>query len=387
MDKERSSERIIENGKQMTLQLIESFDYFPASNTNDAILSRLGMGKWFFYVNIAALGGMSIVTGTSTPFNSGKALRRATTVAQFDRLIQMAYPVPRVTEGYIGCHLFAESNYNANFGVSFMDSTSFEPHISVTMDVLGRMNVWLGRPLTGTLLGTTSVGVFNKEAWFHLEVYTLIDDTVGEVEVRINTETVLDLVNVDTRNGQLSSFDLVGVIGTNDAGSNPIQYEYWRLDDFYYLDTAGTVNNTWKGNVRAKMQMAIADGATNDWAIGGSAPAATNWESVINTDTDDTKFVLGDPTELDLYDIDPNLNSPLVHALQVRGAHMMNDATQRAITHQVRVDGVNYPFDEEHYLFQSWAYHRSIMELNPDTGVGWTGTEVNGVEIGQEVTL
>jgi hypothetical protein len=51
----------------------------------------------------------------------------------------------------------------------------------------------------------------------------------------------------------------------------------------YFNDAAGSMNNTFLGNVRVKSQFTASAGDSTQFTIGGSAPAATNWQSVLNT--------------------------------------------------------------------------------------------------------
>jgi hypothetical protein len=130
----------------------------------------------------------------------------------------------------------------------------------------------------------------------------------------------------------------------------------------------------------------IADGATDNFSIGGSSPAATHWQSVLNQNLDDTKYEYSSNVgDIDLFTPDPNLNSPLVHALQVRTALRQDDATQRVARHLLRISGLNYVGTVDHYTNQTYTFYRTRWELNPNTGVSFTGAEVNGLQPGVKV--
>jgi len=339
----------------------------------------------------------NVVTGR---FGFGKAINL--TGASGNGVNQFyAFPLGGTkTEVYVGVAVKWDNitSYTSGGCIGFFDAVNQQFQFTVRLDKFGVIRViqgptnpatpWGNLPFYGppTVLATSVMGVFQENEDFYLEIHGIIDDTSGEVEVRVNTVTVISAVNIDTRGGTLSTtIDAItlGWLSSGAPGSWNVSY-----DDLYVNDTAGLTCNSWMGNQRVKSQFVIGDGSTLDFTIGGTSPAATHWQSVLNQNLDDTKFVYS-PTvgDIDLYQIDPNLNSPLVNVLQVRSALRQDDSTQRAAQHLVHISGVDYLNPLVHYTNQSYTFYKSRWEVNPDTGVGFTGAEVNGLQPGIDVSI
>jgi hypothetical protein len=225
------------------------------------------------------------------------------------------------------------------------------------------------------------MGVFQEDQDFFLEIHGVIASSGGSVEVRVNTVPVISLTGANTQGATITTCDSI-FLGIYVPGGGVEGH----FDDLYVNDTSGGVNDSWLGNVRVKTQFMIANGFTNDFSIGGTSPAATHWQSVLNQNLDDTKFEyspnIGD---IDLFTPDPNLNSPLVHAVQVRMALRQDDATQRVARALVRVSGTNYVGSVDQYTNQTFTMYRERWQLNPNTGVSFTGAEVNAIQAGVKV--
>lgn len=369
----------------MTLRLIEGFDWLPTTADNGTFQALMGQSQYYFASSL--LGSPAAWnTNTTTAFNYGNSLLINYQDAQFDTLNQLYYPVGQHDEGFMGYRLLVQPDHTGWVGMTFYDAVSGGNQISIVCRPNGMVYVYRGAPFSGVLLITSDPGSFYMGSWFYLEARVVISDTVGAVEVRINTKTVIDLTVSDTQATALPYFDMVGIRGRNSTGS-AAWYENQYFDDIYFCDTAGTVNNGFLGNVRVKTQFTSADGDNIDFLIGGSSPAATNWQSVQNNSLDLTKLVYS-PTvgDYDLYEMDPNVNAPYVHAVQVRTGARQDDATQRLLHNQLKTPaGTLIDGPTDHYLNQTISVYRDIYEINPDTGTFYTGTEANGTQAGFKV--
>jgi hypothetical protein len=233
-----------------------------------------------------------------------------------------------------------------------------------------------------TVLGASDLGVFYYDTWFNLEVKYHINNTSGYVEVRVDGKTVLSLVDVDTQNTANAYANAIGC-GKRGSSSNMSAY----VDDFAAWDTTGGVNDDWLGTNRVKTQFVIANGDNIDSTIGGTSPAATNWQSVLNYDLDDTKYVYIPYTavgDYDLYDVDPNISAPIVHAVQIRVGARQDDATQLIMRTLLKSGSTTTEGPDEH-LSQTYNHYFDMFDLNPDTGFGWTQSEANAIQVGYKL--
>jgi hypothetical protein len=254
-------------------------------------------------------------------------------------------------------------------------SYSFEPN--------GVIKVWKGPPAGGgTPIASSVTGSYQEDEWFHCEAKGTIDASTGGLEVRVNTVPKIQLVSADTKNTATSYFDSVFLGGwttnfnVSVSSSHPIVF-----DDMFVNDTTGAENNDWSGNLRAYGMPMIANGYLNNFTIGGSSPASTHWQSVLNSLLDDTKFEYSPNVgDIDAFQPDPVINGPPVRVIQMRAALRQDDATQRVARLGIRIAGNNYFGTVDQYTNQTFTFYKDRFELSPDTGVTATGTEVNGCQ-------
>jgi hypothetical protein len=297
------------------------------------------------------------------------------------QLVRPILPGMTFTTGVIGLAMYIGKTSITPFNVQFYDAIYDAPQVSIEFTANGVVSAYRGGPTTN-LLGSSYAGAYYFDEWFYLEAKATIGNPGGALEVRINTVPILAFPTVNTQATGRAVFDstcfatrTVGLGQTFAAG----------IDDVYVLDDAGSVNNTFLGNVRVKTQFTAGAGDLTQFAIGGSAPAATNWQSVLNKALDDTKFV-SSPTvgQEDLYAIEAILTSAQVHGVQVRSGMRQDDSTQRVGHNVLKMGGVSAE-GGDHYLNQSYTHYMDIFELNPSTGLGMTGTQLNAGQIGPKV--
>lgn len=104
-----------------------------------------------------------------------------------------------------------------------------------------------------TELDETAEVVFSQNVACYVEVKFVIHDTAGSVEVRVDGTTVLNLTNQDTRNGTPTT--------ANTLRFGPFMY----IDDLYILDTTGSTNNDFLGDVKVVAVLPDSDGTHTDF--------------------------------------------------------------------------------------------------------------------------
>ena len=356
--------------------LVDGFDWFP-SGQSTATRQRLWAANDFFAHSSFTFTG-DVETGR---FGFGKAL-----LLNSNPLGEAGYVVPvgsNVSTGFIGHALFIypDNTDGALPSIAFYDGVANTPQLWIAFCPNGVIKVYRGDP-SGTLLANSAPGSFQENEWFHCEAKALIASSGGTLEVRINTVPVIQLTGANTQNTSVAYFDCIFLGGY--FSSN--QTIHCSFDDLFVNDTTGSQNNTWLGNVRVKTQFMIANGATNNFTIGGSSPAATHWQSVLNQLLDDTSYEYDSTvSDIDLFTPDPNLNSPLVHSLQVRMGLRQDDATQRVARAQLRIGSTVYSGVVDQYTNQTYTFYKERFQLNPATSVAFTGADVNGLQAGVKV--
>jgi hypothetical protein len=373
----------------MACLIQDGFDWFPAGQI-DTVRKRLwGANQFFGHDN----GGDLAADCVPGRFNSGKAFSLYGSVRGFSG-VWSGYVVPHgagpLSTGYYGMAVFVDPLLpsGARPLLGFFDAVNDAPQICFTFEQNGVIKVWQGEPDTSRLLCTSDANAFQENVWFHCEAKPVIANTGGGVEIRINTVPKVQLTGADTQFTAVAGFDsvMLGAWSTSPfvgiGSDHPVIF-----DDMFFYDTTGTAQNTWGGNLRVKTQFMIANGATDNFTIGGTSPQPTQWQSVLNQLLDDTSFVYS-PTagDIDLFTPDPTLNAPLVRCVQVRAAMRQDDATQRVGRALIRIGGTNYLGTTDFYTNQdNYTFYKERWQLSPATGVSFTGSEVNGLQAGVKV--
>lgn len=368
----------------MSVKLQEGFDWL----TSSSVLTQLGYAGYYYTTNESLItGGVTYSRRSDTAFGDGYAVRMNVDSIWDAERVGTIFPLDNTeTELTFGIRLripsiFDQNGNRAAYIALWEGTTNNLPQLSLSFDTNGVIRLWRGTPNLGTLLGNTLMANWYYDTWFFIEIQALIANSGGYAEVRMNTETIISVSSIDTQALSTANVDSV-FAGLYYEGENPPTDGYIDFDDIYASDLSGTVNNDFLGNVRTRTMTIVGDGDVIQMAIGGTSPAATNWQSVANTALDDTKYVKGDPTEYDLYDVNAILNSPLVRSLQLKAAMKMDDATQRTGTFKIKTNGTEYTNSQVHYVNQSYTFYWSRWEINPDTSAQFTGDEVNAIQAG-----
>lgn len=370
----------------MTLRLIEGFDYLPETPTG-AVLGALGWSGSLSrvrFVESTAFGyGKSMVWRASSGiFTVSKFLRGKWTQ---DYIIGMRLNLP--TRGFND-----DGGLNQPYSLVAYDNTASRlTQWMLNFDQFGTMSFVAYLNGTRSVFARTVPFAFVPGNWFYLEIKISPGYGDGTLELRVNTVPVLSLSNVRTADGTpILPETLPGITHLawvyNTISTSGANSEDWYTDDVYFLTMDGDNNNDYLGNVRVKYMSVIGDASPIEWSIGGTTPAPTNWQSVLNIDLNDTSYVststIGDT---DLYDVDPNLDTPYVYGVELAGAYRQDDATQRFVRNVLK-SGSTIIEGAENATNQTYVYFYDIFELNPETGVPFTGAELNSVDIGPRLT-
>lgn len=358
----------------MTLRLIDGFDYMAGASSIPTLLQASG---WSGDTSTGS-------TSTSTAFGYGVALdwTGASNSATRRRWLRGRYTGMTV----LGMRMYVPTVI-AEATIRFYDTmSSTKVQWELTFSATGNI-IWDG---PGSSAAQTYSMAFTPGRWFWLEIKSVPGyGTDGSLEIRVNTVPVLSLPAVTTAIGSVA-------LPATDPGFDTLEFflnritgfsgSAWAIDDMYFLDDTGTVNNDYLGNVRAKYLAPVSDQSIQ-WNIGGSAPAATNWQSVLNSSITDAKYVYSSTVgHQDLYGIDPNLNTPFVYGIELSGAYRMDDATQRVVANTL-LSGASSGQGVDHYINQDYTFYPDIFEFNPATALPFTGAEVNALKVGPEVIV
>jgi hypothetical protein len=324
--------------------------------------------KW----GTATGGGVSLVGG---PTSGGYAYW---TDNSYKRL---ARTLDDQTTWVVGVRHLWSGQYNSvllSTGGDLLHCISYGTGVQVRSEVTsdGRISVTTA---SGTY--TTSVPVLTALAWRYIEMKVFISSTVGTIDVRVDGDDVLNLTGINTNPVGIGVANTVG-IGYNDMG-HVYGNTAPRYTDYYVCDGTGATNNDFLGDIEVQTLFPTGSGNNSQW----SPLSGSNWENVEDGTPDyDTSYVYASlDGAIDTYTYsDMTAVSGVVRGIQ------HNIFARKASSGTVHVKPVSRPnatdFDGDSVaLSNSYQTILEVEEINPETGIGWTISDVNNAQFGQKV--
>lgn len=268
-------------------------------------------------------------------------------------------------------------------GFSFKCSTLPQMNVTIlrlldagTLQLEIRLNTdgTLSVTRNGSVLGTSSVSI-SSGSHFYFELKATIHDTLGSYELRLDGVSILSATGVDTKNTTNASINQIS-LGTSGTSLTNVVFTF---DDMYVLDTEGSSNNDFLGDVRIDairptsngywLQWSASSGTDHAALVDDVTPNTTDYVSTASVGNKDS-FVMSNP---------PSLASQSIYAVRVKVAALKDDAGSRSIKVGVR-SGTTESVSAALPLSTSQVYYSNIHETDPATGGAWTQAAVSAVE-------
>ena len=276
-------------------------------------------------------------------------------------------------EVYVGC---AFSTTGADLTVSFLGDSNTTTHITFIYSGTSKVFKVYRGTTSGTLLatGTTILGL---NAWHYAEMHVKISDTVGVAELRLDGATTNEITfSGDTKNA-----------GTNISVDSVLFIASTTLDftDVYICDTTGSTNNSWLGDVTVRTLTPNGNGAFSQ-LLGSDADSVNNYLLVNEQPVSSTQYTGSATTsQHDSYTMaDLPAGTTTVRGVQLNSYMAKSDATAGSSKGMLRIASTNY-YGATQTLTTTYATYTDPFDLNPNTTIAWTPTDVNGLETGMEV--
>lgn len=186
-----------------------------------------------------------------------------------------------------------------------------DPQVSVVLASTGDIIVLRGNrggAFGGTQIGITDEPVISANVYAMVECYFKISDTVGEVEVRVDGITVINLTGVDTMATLVASMSQY--IACNSVASDGVTID---ITDHSFCDVTGSLNNDFLGDVQWIRRDMVSDAALAEWTRNtGSADYAAVDDVAQDGDTTYLQgTVAGNVSEFEMQDV-PSQASEIV---------------------------------------------------------------------------
>lgn len=242
---------------------------------------------------------------------------------------------------------------------------------AIGVDGNGVIGFYRGTSATRTASSSASACPVNQ--WVHFETKIVLSNT-GSYEVRVNGTDVFSN----------SSFDTTGQSGTT-ADAVEIYGCKFKIDDFYILDSAGSVNNDFLGpNTVIKTLYPDGDNSVA-WT---RSTGSTNYSLVDDTGANgDTDYVeTNTATQKDLYDIGAISGVASVKGIQVRAISRVTGSMSHGLEIPVKSGATESAGSSTTIVSNTYASASRILETDPASGVAFTTSDISSLVVGIKKT-
>lgn len=321
----------------MALLFIEGFD--------DGLMQQKGwVGTW------SPTNYPSTVSGRF----GGKAMQEA-----YLGGIQRAYATPLTGTVILGCGAMPWGTTN---------TMTIVTHGMARLKIVTGGNLALYRSDTDAQVAITSGAVWSTgNVWRFIELKYVV--STGVCEVRVDGVVALS-GTVPT------AASITSIVFPNQANGT-----YINIDDIYVLDTTGTVNNTYLGDVRVQTLLPSADG-TNLAMTPDSG--TTHYNRVNEAAPDTTSYVsTASAGAKDSYRYQQlTANTSAVYGVAVTSYASKDAPVAAGVATLVRLGSTDYVNAQVQSLSASWVAGTDLYQTRPSDSAPWTPTDINSAEFG-----
>ena len=329
----------------MSLLFVEGFD---ASDTSL---------KW----NGGSFSGFT----STTRFGSGKAIDIAQGAGIGKR-------VPATSQIYVG-YAYYQVSPGSSGGVVLQGDSGATSHITVDIT---NTQVELRSGNAGSLIASAAFN-FVTATWNYIEVMATVATSGGRCQVRLNGVLMIDFTGNTMNGGTNTTTDAISLV-SNGGFAN-----HGYFDDLYVLDTSGTSNNSFLGDVRVQTLVPNGVGSSTQFSPTGSA---NNWSNVNDlpdsASTYNSSAIVGNRDTYAMGDVLASTGT--IFGVQ-DNIHAFKTDSGSANMKPALLSGPTLAYDTALVLTPSNIWTGSIRETDPNTGTAWTPAAINAVEYGGEV--
>ena len=232
----------------------------------------------------------------------------------------------------------------------------------------------------GTVIGTTDTD-FLQNTWRFIEIKVYFHASAGTVEVKFDGVTVLSLTGQNTDPAGTGYGTLFHIEHTSTTN-------YY--DDMYLVDTNGSINNDFLGDVRIDAYRPTSDGSYETFSLSTGSDMYALIDEYTPNNTD---YVQGDSVnEVFTTKItSTEKTGPDGVVLDILGVVVTN------FTYNPEGGGIrkvkpickssaSEELGAEYTLTTAYTAALAVLELNPNGDVAWTSDTINTAEFGLKVT-
>ena len=350
-------------------QFMDGFDHYATADVG---------AKWNF------LNGNTIID--STVFrNSGQCVRLGSGLAMMSKQVGQARNWC-IGVGYYfssGVPAALTSDSASVLGLGNLTETLLSGHIAVGHINDGKLHVCRGDITPSglsnpTVLGSTTT-VFSVSTWYYIELRVFIDDTAGEIELRVNGVPEINLTGLDTK---YQAPNYAAVLALYGGGNTAMTRRY---DDLYIRTSSSATAETggFLGDVKIKPYYPNADGTYTAMTC---STGSTHYTLVDETAPNTTDYV-SSSTALtkDSYGFQDASETGSIKAVQLSAYCYKADAGFRGAEVFVK-SGATEVFGTSLPLSTTGKYVVKMFEQDPNTAADWSQANLNAAEFGVRIS-
>jgi hypothetical protein len=240
-----------------------------------------------------------------------------------------------------------------------------------------------GGNFSTAIFGGTGTTTFVTGVWYRIEIKFYSHASAGTVEVRINGVTEINLTGKDTLNGSDNANASV-TLGVNYPGAVAPSVIF---DDVVILDTTGSLNNNFLGDVQVKMRKPNGNGNTNQFT-GSDADSTDNYLLVDDgaapdEDTTYTEDSVSGNKDLYAYENSPS-GTATIFAVNVKTLARKTTAGAADLKAVAR-SNVTETDSGNLGLTTSYTIKPAIYEIDPNTSAAWGTSGFDSAQFGVKV--
>lgn len=358
------------------LRMIEGWDHYGDFLTSGQPL----LGKWTVRNSTGPRGGNARfgTTLTGAIASQGNAIVNAT-----------SYYEKALGSLETNIHIFGiayAGTRTAKSIISLYDGSTLQCYLGET--ATGTLAVYNG---AGTILGQSAVVYPIANQWLYIQWKIRVTDSLGFSEgiVRVTDQYGLetDVINLaaasSTRSTSNNGFSTFRVGSTSGSSTS--------MDDFYWCDDTGSINNDFMGEQRIITYSANTNGTHSGW-VGSDGNSVNNFDLIndagqqVNTyveasvvGTEDRYAFTDFPSAVPLHSVGN------IKGIQVVILAWKTDAdpTVKQVATTVNVSGSLY--ESTKTLTTSSLYYATLYEVDPSDSTAWTSTKYGNAQFGIKV--
>lgn len=348
----------------------EGFDHY---GTGDTSLANMLRGVW------ASFNGSGLTLGVqATQARTGSRSLQFRGAGSIGSLYsaRRVLGTGRVVVGCaFGLYMGTLPGINGAFGLSFRTAANASIG-SVRVNTDGSVGIY-----AANVLVQDSDPVLTSSAWHHIEAKIIVDNVVGEMEIRVNGRMVLHVTDVNFGSTLCSQLQFQWFQTSPGVPDGTL----YCIDDVVAWDDTGDFNNDFLGPQRVLTIYPSTDEATQDWTPSG---AATGHECIDeNTPDDATTYIfsadVGDVSDFGLPALPPETAN--IVGIYIPALARLSDAGTGGLQVSL-VSGGDVSAGPDEVLTAAYTYWPSVHETDPDTDDLWTKSAVEAAIVRVEKT-